>query len=123
MKNRIVLDFSVFNSILRELRAVKREIRALSGAAEKKPLPKRNLTDAIHTDDVLRILKVSPATLIGYEKKGLIKYHKEGRKKVYSEAEVREFRRRRGRRKRVTKNVLTQRFKKNSSGDSPVFSG
>lgn len=111
MKNKIVLDFAVFNSILREMKSIRRELASMSGTSQKKPVAKRQLKDAIYTPDALRILKVTPATLIGYEKKGLIRYHKEGQKKVYSESEVREFRRSRGRKKRITKNVLRTRFK------------
>jgi hypothetical protein len=110
MKNRIVLDFGVFNSILKELKAVRRELRSLKGEQEKKPLPKRSLSDPIHTPDVLRMLKVSPATLISYEKKGLLKYHKEGQSKVYSKADVVGFKKNRGRRKRLTKGLLRKRF-------------
>jgi hypothetical protein len=110
MKNRIVLDFGVFNSILRELKAVRKELRVIKGEPEKKPLPRRNLRDAIGTQDVLRILKVSPATLNNYERKGLLKYHKEGQSKVFSESEVRSFKKNKGRRKRLTKNLIQKRF-------------
>ena len=84
----------------------------MAGAPDKKPVAKRDLKDAIYTPDVLRILKVSPATLNGYEKKGLIPFHKEGVQKVYSEAEVRAFKSSKGRRKRLTKNLLRDRFSK-----------
>jgi hypothetical protein len=110
MKNRIVLDFGVFNSILRELKAVRRELRSIKGENEKKALPKRVLKDPINTQDVLKMLKVSPATLISYEKKGLLQYHKEGQSKVYSQAEVSEFKRTKGRRKRITKSLLRKKF-------------
>lgn len=111
MKSRITIDLSVFNTILRELKGIRRELKAVKGEAIKKPLPQRQLKDAVYTPDVLRILKVSPATLASYEKKGLIKFHKEGRSKVYSEAEIREFRKARGRSKRLTPTVINKRFK------------
>lgn len=106
----MTIDFSVFQSILRELKSIRRELQAAAGKPIKKPVAKRDLRDAVFTSDVLRILKVSPATLNGYEKKGLIKFHKEGTKKVYSEAEVRAFKSSKGRRKRLTQNVLRERF-------------
>ena len=110
MKNRIVLDFGVFNSILKELRAVRRELRGMRGESEKKPLPKRTLDDPIGTPEVLKMLKITPATLISYEKKGLLQYHKEGQAKIYSRAEVLAFKKSRGRRKRLTKNLLRRTF-------------
>lgn len=106
MKNRIVIDLSVFSMILKELKSIRKELRAGKGEKEKKPVEKRNLTDAILTPDVLKILKVTPTTLINYEKKGLIKYHKEGRSKVYSEAEIQAFKKGRGKRKRITRSLL-----------------
>jgi hypothetical protein len=112
MKNRIVLDFGVFHSILRELKAVKKEIRAMKGESEKKALPKRELRDAIHTQDVLRILKISPATLNNYERKGLLKYHKDGQSKIFSHAEVLSFKKSKGRRKRLTRNLIQRKFTK-----------
>jgi hypothetical protein len=112
MKNRIVIDFSVFHSMLRELKAMRRELKSIKGEPESKPLPKRKLRDAVSTPEVLHILKVSPMTLMSYEKKGLIKFHKEGRSKVYSETEVRAFRKSRGRAKRLTKNTIQRRFGK-----------
>ncbi len=110
MKNRIIIDLSIFNSILRELKAVRRELKAIKGEQEKKPVPARQLSDAVHTSEVLRILKITPATLNAYEKKGLLKYHKEGRNKVFSQAEVLAFKKSRGRRKRLTRNILKEKF-------------
>ena len=110
MKSKMTIDLSICNSILRELKAIRRELKGINGEPQKKPVAKRVLKDAIHTVDVLNILKISPATLNGYGKKGLIRFHKEGIKKVYSEAEIREFRKAKGRRKRLTKNVLKERF-------------
>ena len=110
MKSRIVIDLSIFNSILRELKAVRRELKSIKGEPEKKAVPARQLNDAVHTPEVLRILKITPATLNNYEKKGLLKYHKEGRSKVFSHAEVLAFKKSRGRRKRLTKSVLQEKF-------------
>jgi hypothetical protein len=110
MKSRIVIDLGVFNAILRELKAVRRELRSLKGEQEKKPLPKRALEDAIRTPDVLRMLRITPATLNSYEKKGLLKFHKEGQSKIYSQSEVLAFRKSKGRRKRITKNLLSKKF-------------
>ena len=111
MKSRITIDLSIFNSILRELKGVRRELKALKGEPVKKPVAPRELSDAIYTPDVLKILKVSPATLGSYEKKGLLKFHREGRNKVFSEAEVRAFKKSKGRKKRLTKTVISERFK------------
>jgi hypothetical protein len=106
MKNRIVLDLSIFNSILRELKAIRKELRVIKGDTEKKPVPKRILTDGITTKEVLHLLKITPATLISYEKLGLLKYHVEGRNKIYSESEVRNFKKSRGRRKRLSRTLI-----------------
>ena len=110
MKSRITIDLAIFNSILKELKGVRKELRELKGEPVKRPLAPRQLKDAIYTNDVLKILKVSPATLGSYEKKGLIKFHREGRSKVFSEAEVLAFKKSRGRKKRLTKNVIRSRF-------------
>lgn len=106
MKSRIVIDLAVFNSILRELKAIRKELRVIKGEPERKPVAKRDLDDPIGTQEVLRVLKITPATLINYEKKGLIKFHKEGRSKVYSRAEVLAFKKSKGRRKRLSKAML-----------------
>ncbi|HLG02795.1 MAG TPA: hypothetical protein VI731_04315 [Bacteroidia bacterium] len=106
MKNRIVIDLKVFNLILRELRLIKKDLRSKGDTASARPAPPRDLKDKVYSNDVLRILKITPATLIKYEKMGLLRYHKEGRSKVYSENEVREFKKAKGRRKRIGKSFL-----------------
>lgn len=105
MKNRIIIDLKVFNLILKELRGVKREIRALktNTIATAKASQKRDIPDKIYSADVMRRLKITPATLIKYEKMGLLKFHKEGRNKVYAESEVMAFKKAKGRRKRLGK--------------------
>jgi hypothetical protein len=111
MKNRVTIDFGIFYSILRVVKGIRKDLRTMQTGEVRKPVPKRKLRDAIYTEDVLRILKISPATLNNYEKKGLLKFHKEERRKVYSEAEVRAFRTSKGRRKRLTKNLIQRKFK------------
>jgi hypothetical protein len=108
MKNRIVIDLQVFNSILRELKGIRKELRQIKGEPEKKALPKRTLEDAISTSEVLRMLKITPATLNQYEKKGFLKYHKEGRSKIFSQTEVLAFKKVKGRSKRLSKKVLNR---------------
>lgn len=106
MKSKLTIDLSIFNSILRELKSIRKELKSIKGEPERKPVAKRKLSDPITTADVLRILKITPATLNKYEKLGFIHFHKEGRSKIYSETEVRAFRKAKGRSKRVGKNVL-----------------
>lgn len=87
---------------------MRKELRTLKGEQEKKPVQSRDLNDAIYTPEVLRMLKITPTTLINYEKKGLIKYHKEGRNKVYSRGEIVDFKKLKGRgRKRLSKKLIT----------------
>lgn len=92
--------------MLKELRGIRKEIQILNGKARPaaKPLPARKIEDKIYSTDVLKKLKISVATLIKYEKMGLIKFHKEGRSKVYSLAEVLAFKKLKGGRKRLGKN-------------------
>jgi len=106
MKNRIVIDLSVFTLILKELKSIRKELRSAKGLKDKEAIEKRELSDPIYTPEVLKILKITPTTLINYEKRGLIKYHKEGRSKVYSEAEIQAFKKGRGKRRRVTLSLL-----------------
>ena len=108
MKTRFTLDFQVLNLILKELRAIKKELRnGKPGAASAKPLPPREIGDKIYSQDVMKLLRISPATLIHYEKRGFLKFHKEGRNKVYSEAEVLAFKKQKRGRKRLGKNFAT----------------
>ncbi|HEU4717588.1 MAG TPA: MerR family transcriptional regulator [Bacteroidia bacterium] len=104
MKTRFTLDFKIFSLILKELRAIKRELKNVKGTPAATPAPKREIKDKIYSQDVLKRLRISPATLIKYEKRGLIKFHKEGRSKVYSEAEILAFRKLKRGRKRLGKN-------------------
>jgi|GEM_PF-1640112 hypothetical protein len=111
LKKRFVIDFEVFNLMLRELRLIKKELRNLkqgggSTASAKVPAAKREISDKVYTPDVLKKLKITAATLISYEKQGLLTYHKEGRNKVYSEAEVMAFKKLKGRGKRLKKATL-----------------
>jgi hypothetical protein len=106
MKNRIIIDLNVFNSILKELKGVRKELKAIKGEKQSKPVPVRQLDDAINTDEVLRLLKITPATLIRYDKQGLVKFHKEGRNKIYSRGEIMEFKKMKGRRKRLPKGLM-----------------
>lgn len=94
--------------MLKELRSIRKEIRLLNGNARPaaKPLPVRQIEDKIYSADVLKKLKISVATLIKYEKMGLIKFHKEGRSKVYSLAEILDFKKKMGGRKRISKDFL-----------------
>ena len=107
MKNRIIIDLNVFNSILRELKGVRKELRHLKGEPEKKIVQKRDLNDAIPTPEVLRILKITPATLNSYEKKGFLTFHKEGIRKIYSQGEVLAFKKSKGRSKRLSKKFIS----------------
>lgn len=106
MKNRIIIDLNVFNSILKELKGMRKELKAIKGEPQKKPVAKRDLTDAIGTEEVLSLLKITTATLNNYEKKGLLKFHKEGVRKVFSRDEVVAFKKLRGRKKRLSANFL-----------------
>ena len=106
MKTRFIVDLKVFSLMLKELRALRREIRALKGGAAattSKPGPAREVKDKIYSSDVLKMLKITPATLIQYEKRGLIKSHKEGRNKVYSHAEILAFKKLKRGKKRLGK--------------------
>ncbi|MBI3511436.1 MAG: MerR family transcriptional regulator [Bacteroidetes bacterium] len=111
MKTRFTLDFKVFSLMLKELRGIKRELRNLksSGGGNSGEQPVRNISDKIHSSEVMRRLKISPATLIKYEKLGLLKFHKEGHVKVYSESEVVAFKKMKGRRKRLGKNFFKKK--------------
>jgi hypothetical protein len=116
MKSRIVIDLKVFTLMLKELRSLKREIRALKGvtttvAKATAAGPRRDIQDKIGSSEAMRILKVTPATMIKYEKMGLLKFHKEGRNKIYSKGEIMQFRKAKGRRKRISKNLLNEKFK------------
>jgi hypothetical protein len=115
MKSRLVIDLGIFNLMLKELRSLKREIRALKGvttsvAKATAAGPRQHLQDKIASAEAMRILKVTPATLIKYEAQGLIKFHKEGRNKIYSKGEILAFKKAKGRRKRISKNLLKERF-------------
>ena len=105
MKTRFTLDLKVFSLILKELRAIKREIqdsKKTQSAAQKKPVV-RDLKDKVYSKDVMRLLRITNATLVKYEKLGFVKFHREGRTKVYSEAEVLAFKKMKGKRKRIGK--------------------
>jgi hypothetical protein len=106
MKTRFTVDFKIFALMLKELRAIRRELRVLKGgtAAAAKPGPVRELKDKIYSDEVMKLLRITPATLIQYEKRGLIKYHKEGRNKVYSHAEILALKKMKRGKKRLGKN-------------------
>lgn len=106
MRTRFTLDLKVFSLMLKELRLLRKELRNIKGAAPAaaKPLPAREVKDKIYSTDVLKKLRITAATLIKYEKMGLIKFHKEGRSKVYSEAEILAFKKLKGGRKRLSKN-------------------
>ncbi len=110
MKNRIVIDLKVFALILKEVRAMKRELHGLRGAltTAQKAQPAREVKDKIYSSDVMRMLRITSATLGKYEKLGFLKFHKEGHIKVYSEAEVVEFKKMKGKRKRIGKNFAVK---------------
>ncbi|HTL82830.1 MAG TPA: MerR family transcriptional regulator [Bacteroidia bacterium] len=114
MKTRFTLDLKVFHLMLKELRGVKKEIRALKAAlasSAKAAQPVRQVSDKIHSYEVMKMLKITPATLIKYEKQGLIKFHKEGRNKVYSEAEIVAFKKFKRGKKRLSRKFLATKSK------------
>lgn len=78
-----------------------------SKKAPAKPLPAREISDKIFGDDVLKLLRISPATLNNYEKRGYIPFHKEGRKKVYPMTEIQAFKKLKRGKKRFGKNFST----------------
>jgi len=110
LKKRFVIDFEVFNLMLRELRAIRKELRNLKTVNNpaKKSEPAREIKDKIYTPDVLKKLKITAVTLGNYEKKGLISSAKEGRNKIYSEAEILAFKKFKGKGKRVSKRILAK---------------
>lgn len=106
MKTRFIVDFKVFSLMLKELRAIRRELRMLKGGtagSASRQAPAREVKDKIYSSDVLKMLKITPATLIQYEKRGLIRSHKEGRNKVYSNAEILAFKKLKRGKKRLGK--------------------
>lgn len=106
MKTRFTLDLSVFYLMLKELRLIRKELQIMNGSkkAPAKPLPAREISDKIFSEDVLKLLRITSATLNNYEKKGFIPFHQEGRKKVYSQAEIQAFKKLKRGRKRLGKN-------------------
>ena len=104
MKTRFTLDLKVFSLILKELRSIKREIQVVKKIQPSTPKSQtREVKDKIYSSDVMRLLKITNATLVKYEKLGFIKFHREGVIKVYSEVEILAFRKLKGRRKRIGK--------------------
>ena len=113
MKTRFTLDFKVFSLMLKELRIIKRELRNLQHVGSSTATaPAGDSQDKMYSRDVLKALHITTATLIKYEKMGFLKFHREGRNKVYSEAEVLAFRKLKGRRKRISKSYINRKKKK-----------
>lgn len=85
---------------------IRKELQIMNGSkkAPAKPHPARQISDKIYTDEVLKLLRITPATLNNYEKKGYFPFHKEGRKKVYSLAEIQAFKKLKRGKKRIGKN-------------------
>lgn len=116
-KNRIVIDLSAINVLMAEVNNLKMELKEVKRGLGQVNIRKRRPATTVVSKgqllskDVMKMLRVTPATLISYEKAGLIPYIKQGRSKIYTKEDVANFRKLKGTRKRLGKDLLRRKKK------------